>query len=77
MKHDEFIGHVQHGARLASRGAAERATRAALETLRERVPDGLADNLAALGVVHTYPNGGRLGGRAWRAHVAYRGSPVA
>lgn len=47
MKHDEFIGHVQHGARLASRGAAERATRAALETLRERVPDGLADNLAA------------------------------
>jgi uncharacterized protein (DUF2267 family) len=33
MKHDEFIGQVQHRARLSSRGATERATRATLETL--------------------------------------------
>lgn len=47
MQHDEFIGHVQHRARLDSRGAAERATRATLETLGSRIPDGLAGNLAA------------------------------
>jgi uncharacterized protein (DUF2267 family) len=47
MQHDEFIGQVQHRARLPSRGAAERACRATLETLGERVPEGLADNLAA------------------------------
>lgn len=47
MQHDEFIGQVQHRARLDSRGAAEAATRATLETLGERIPDGLADNLAA------------------------------
>lgn len=47
MQHDEFIGHVQQRARLGSRGEAERATRAALETFAERIPAGLADNLAA------------------------------
>jgi uncharacterized protein (DUF2267 family) len=47
MQHDEFIGQVQNRARLASRGDAERASRANLETFAERVPEGLADNLAA------------------------------
>lgn len=46
MKHDEFIGQVQHRARLGSRGEAERATRATLETLAERIADGAARNLA-------------------------------
>lgn len=47
MKHDEFIGQVQHRARLSSRGEAERATRATLETLAERLAGGEADDLAA------------------------------
>ncbi len=47
MKHDEFIGHVQQRARLDSRGAAEQATRATLETLGERLAGGQPDNLAA------------------------------
>lgn len=47
MQHDEFIGQVQNRARLSSRGEAEKACRATLETLGERVPEGLADNLAA------------------------------
>jgi uncharacterized protein (DUF2267 family) len=47
MQHDEFIGQVQARARLSSRGDAERAARSVLETLGERVPEGLADNLAA------------------------------
>lgn len=47
MHHDEFIGQVQSRARLASRGDAEKATRATLETLGERIPEHLADNLAA------------------------------
>lgn len=47
MDHDELIGQVQHRARLASRGEAERAVRATLETLAERIADGAADNLAA------------------------------
>jgi len=47
MEHDEFIGQVQHRARLGSRGEAERATRATLETLAERIADGQAKNLAA------------------------------
>lgn len=47
MQHDEFIGQVQARARLASRGDAEAATRATLETLGERLPEGLAGNLAA------------------------------
>ncbi len=47
MKHDEFIGQVQHRARLSSRGEAERATRATLETLAERLAGGEANDLAA------------------------------
>lgn len=47
MQHDEFIGQVQDRARLSSRGDAERATRATLETLGERIPEGVADHLAA------------------------------
>jgi uncharacterized protein (DUF2267 family) len=47
MKHDEFIGQVQHRARLSSRGAAEHATRATLETLAERLTSGEVDDLAA------------------------------
>lgn len=46
MQHDEFIGHVQDRARLPSRGDAEAATRATLETLGERIPEPLAANLA-------------------------------
>jgi len=47
MTHDEFIGQVQHHARLASRGDAERATRAVLETLGERLAGGEPLDLAA------------------------------
>lgn len=47
MQHDELIGQVQSRAKLASRGEAERAVRSTLETLGERLPEGLTDNLAA------------------------------
>lgn len=47
MQYDEFIGEVQHRARLASRGAAMRAIQATLETLAERIPAGEASDLAA------------------------------
>ncbi|SFP08907.1 Uncharacterized conserved protein, DUF2267 family [Amycolatopsis arida] len=47
MRHDEFIGQVQARAKLPSRGAAEGLTRATLETLGERVPEHVADNVAA------------------------------
>lgn len=47
MQHDELIGQIQARAQLPSRGAAEAACRATLETLGERLPEGLADNLAA------------------------------
>jgi uncharacterized protein (DUF2267 family) len=47
MQHDQMIGQIQHRARLASRGDAERAVRATLETLGERLPEGLVDNLAS------------------------------
>ena len=47
MKYDEFIGQVQHRARLASRAEAERATRATLETLAERLVGGEAHDLAS------------------------------
>lgn len=45
MQHDELIGLVQERARLDSRGAAETATRATLETLAERLGGGLPQNL--------------------------------
>lgn len=47
MQHDKMIGQMQARAKLPSRGEAERAVRATLETLGERLPEGLADNLAA------------------------------
>ncbi len=47
MKHDEFIGQVQYRAQLSSRGDAERATRATLETLAERLAGGEAHDLAS------------------------------
>ncbi len=47
MQHDAFIGQVQARAHLPSRGAAEGATRATLETLGERIPEQLADHVAA------------------------------
>jgi uncharacterized protein (DUF2267 family) len=47
MKHDEFIGQVQARARLSSRGDAERATRATLETLAERLAGGEPKDLGA------------------------------
>ncbi|MEU0602299.1 DUF2267 domain-containing protein [Streptomyces sp. NPDC006393] len=47
MRHDEMIGKVQALARLPDRGSAERATRAVLSTLAERLPSGLADHVAA------------------------------
>jgi uncharacterized protein (DUF2267 family) len=47
MQHDEFIGQVQARGQMPSRGAAERAIRSVLETIGERIPDGLSDNLSA------------------------------
>jgi uncharacterized protein (DUF2267 family) len=47
MKHDEFIKHVQSVAQLDSREEAERATRATLETLKERIVGDEASQLAA------------------------------
>ena len=37
MQHDQFVGQVQHRAELASRGQAEAAIRAVMETLAERL----------------------------------------
>lgn len=47
MTYDEFVGQVQHEARLASSGQAVRTIRATLETLGERLHGGAAGNLAA------------------------------
>jgi uncharacterized protein (DUF2267 family) len=47
MQHDEFIGQVQHRARLSSRGDAEVATRATLETLAERLAGNEPSNAAS------------------------------
>jgi uncharacterized protein (DUF2267 family) len=47
MKYDEFIGQVRHRAGLGSHAEAERATRATLETLAERLAGGEAHDLAA------------------------------
>ncbi|AFY48185.1 hypothetical protein Nos7524_2343 [Nostoc sp. PCC 7524] len=47
MQHDEFIGQVQHRAHLSSRGDAEVATRATLETLAERIAGNEPLNAAA------------------------------
>lgn len=47
MQHDEMIGKVQALTQLPGRGPAERATRAVLATLAERLPSGLAGHVAA------------------------------
>lgn len=47
MKHDEFVGQLQHRAHLGSRGEAEGAIRATLETLADRIPEATAHHLAA------------------------------
>ena len=47
MQYDEFVGQVQHRARLASSGQAIRAIQATLQTLAERLYGGEANDLAA------------------------------
>ena len=47
MQHDQFVGQVQHRAELASRGQAETAIRAVLETLAERLQPAAAAHIAA------------------------------
>jgi len=47
MKRDEFINHVQSIAQLDSCEEAERAVRATLETLRERIVGDEAKDLAS------------------------------
>jgi uncharacterized protein (DUF2267 family) len=47
MQHDEFIGQVQARGKLSGHGEAERIVRSVLETIGERIPDGLSDNLSA------------------------------
>lgn len=47
MHHDQFVGHVQSRAGLPSRGDAEAAIRATLETLGERLQMESAAHLAA------------------------------
>lgn len=47
MQHDEFVGLVQQRARVDSRGAAQQAIKATLETLGERLAGGMPGNLAA------------------------------
>ncbi|BBD64692.1 hypothetical protein NIES4072_16440 [Nostoc commune NIES-4072] len=47
MEYDEFITHVQSLTQSDSREEAERATRATLETLKERIANDEAEELAA------------------------------
>jgi uncharacterized protein (DUF2267 family) len=47
MQFHEFLGQVQNRARLSSLGDAETATRATLETLRERLAGGEPKDVAA------------------------------
>ena len=47
MTYDRFMGLVQHRAHLANTGEAERATRAVLETLGERLAGGEPFDLAS------------------------------
>jgi uncharacterized protein (DUF2267 family) len=46
MQHDAFVGQLQHRAHLGSRGEAEAAIRATLETLADRIPQATAHHLA-------------------------------
>lgn len=47
MNYEQFVGQVQHRARLASAGEAVRAIRATLETLAERITPAEAKDIAA------------------------------
>lgn len=47
MNYDQFIGHVQHRARLGSQGDAVWAIQATLQTLAERLDPGEAKDLAS------------------------------
>jgi uncharacterized protein (DUF2267 family) len=47
MKFDEFVGRVQHRAKLGTEGETVRAIEATLTTLGERLAGGEAANLAA------------------------------
>ncbi|MFH7025978.1 MAG: DUF2267 domain-containing protein [Heteroscytonema crispum UTEX LB 1556] len=47
MKYDEFIKHVESLAQVNSREEAQRATRATLETIKERIVGDEAKDLAA------------------------------
>ena len=47
MKYDEFIKHVQTVAQLNSRQEAERAMRATLETIKQRIVGDEAKDLAS------------------------------
>ncbi|RAM52187.1 MAG: DUF2267 domain-containing protein, partial [Hapalosiphonaceae cyanobacterium JJU2] len=47
MKYDEFIRHVQSVAQLDTREETERATRATLETIKERIVGDEAKDLAS------------------------------
>ncbi|MER3495071.1 MAG: DUF2267 domain-containing protein [Mastigocladus sp. ERB_26_2] len=47
MKYDEFINHVQSVALLDTREQAERASRATLETIKERIVGDEAKDLAS------------------------------
>jgi len=47
MQYEEFVGEVQHRARLGSQGDAVQAIRATLQTLAERLPGDEAKHLAA------------------------------
>jgi uncharacterized protein (DUF2267 family) len=47
VEHDEFITHVESLAQSNSREEAERATRATLETIKERIPGNEATELAS------------------------------
>lgn len=47
MTFDQFLGQIQNRGHLSSQADAERAARATLETLAERLAGGEAENLAA------------------------------
>lgn len=47
MNYDQFVGEVQHKARLGSTGEAVAAIRATLTTLADRLTPDMAENLAA------------------------------
>jgi uncharacterized protein (DUF2267 family) len=46
MRHDQFVGQLQHRAGLASRGDAEKVIRCTLETLADRIDPVIAAHLA-------------------------------